>query len=55
MDKLLYVLGVGMLLFGIVVLMGAKGGIHEVFAAVLFGFGTVSLGLAAIISRLDDR
>lgn len=56
MNWIMYLLGAGMMLFSLMVLSSAKGGIHEVFFAVLFGSGAICLGLGAIIAALNkDR
>lgn len=49
----MYVLGVLMMLYSFLIMFLAKGGIHEVFAAVSFGSGAICLGLGGIMSRLD--
>lgn len=54
MNWIMYLLGVGMILFSLLVLSAAKGGIHEVYFAVLFGSGSICLGLGAVIGLLSE-
>lgn len=53
MNWVMYFLGVGMMLFSFMVLAAAKGGIHEVYFAVLFGSGAICIGLGAVIQNLQ--
>lgn len=52
MNWIMYFLGAGMMLFSLMVLAAAKGGIHEVYFAVLFGSGAICIGLGGVIQHL---
>ena len=52
MHILIGILGVAQILGGMVAYNVAVSAMHEIFFAVLFGSGSICLGLAAIISRL---
>jgi len=53
MKTLLYILGAFQMIGGVVFAFEAASAIHQILAAAAFGLGTVCLGLAAIVDRLD--
>ncbi len=54
MAAILYALGLIQILGGIAVAMTAKSAIHEILGSIAFGMGVLSIGLAAIVSRLSS-
>ncbi|WP_413709388.1 hypothetical protein [Rhizobium sp. Rhizsp82] len=53
MFHFLTIVGVLQILAGLAVALLGPTVIHQTFGAVLFGFGVLSLGTAAIVDRLE--
>lgn len=54
MHIFLFVAGVGWIAWSIPIFGLAKGGIHEVYGAIMLSFGVLFLGLAELLRRLKD-
>ncbi|MBN7807258.1 hypothetical protein JZX86_18045 [Agrobacterium rosae] len=54
MASILYALGLIQILGGIAVALSAKSAIHEILGSIAFGMGVLSIGSAAIVSRLSS-
>lgn len=52
MAVVLYAIGLLQIVAGIAVALAAKSAIHEILGSIAFGMGVLSVGLAAIVSRL---
>jgi hypothetical protein len=53
MKQFMYLLAVLQIGASIFVAIGSKSAIHETLAITAFGFGVLSLGLGAVLGRLD--
>lgn len=54
MSKLLFAFGSIQVLGSFVAFFGSQSAIHEILGAIAFGLGTLALGLAAVINKLDE-
>ncbi|UFS64542.1 hypothetical protein LO749_10265 [Paracoccus denitrificans] len=54
MNFVMYVVGAAMVVYSGMIYPDIKGGIHQVFFAVLLGSGTICLGLGAVIGLLSE-
>lgn len=55
MKFVLFLLGAGQMVYGLLVFNMAESSIHEVYGAVLFGSGSVCFGLGAILNAMASR
>lgn len=54
MHVVLFAAGVGWIAWSIPIFGLAKGGIHEVYGAIMLSFGVLFLGLAELLRRLKE-
>lgn len=54
MAGLIFLIGLLQIIGGLLVLLQANSAIHEILAALAFGFGVLSLALSVVISRLTE-
>ena len=54
MAAFIIILGAMQMLGGVLAFMGSASAIHEILGTLAFGLGVLSLGIAAVIIRLDD-
>lgn len=54
MVVFLVAVGSMQILGSVVVSLAAKSAIHEILAAVSFGMGALSIGLAGVLRKLDE-
>lgn len=55
MKTIIFVLGGLQIIAGIAFATEAASAIHQILAAIAFGFGTVCLGLGGIISKIENK
>lgn len=55
MAAFLMFTGIGQIALAVLAMMVSASVMHEIAAAILLGFGIVSIGLAGIVHRLDSR
>lgn len=53
MKTFLYIVGALQMIGGVMFAVEAASAIHQILAAAAFGLGSVCLGLAAIVARLE--
>lgn len=54
MKYVVWVLGIGQLIWGVMLGMATESAMHEIYSGVVFGAGSICLSLAVILTKLDD-